>query len=109
MQCRSCGMETRTTDVCEWCKKPMAGQSQPLPTMAMPPQPQPTMSMPPPGDPTVQMPPLQARRRVSLTGDVIEDVVPVAPPVRAAAPGHIPATAWDAGAMNAALKGVYSP
>ncbi|MCS6863075.1 MAG: hypothetical protein NZT92_22445 [Abditibacteriales bacterium] len=28
MYCRQCGMDSRTTDVCEWCKKPMAPPQQ---------------------------------------------------------------------------------
>ncbi len=50
MLCPHCRMDTRFTDVCEWCKKPIAA-------------PQPT----------------QTRTRVALTGEVIEEEVPAAP------------------------------
>lgn len=38
MYCRQCGMDSRTPDVCEWCKKPMAQQpAQPVSAATAPP------------------------------------------------------------------------
>ena len=96
MRCRICGLESRTTDICEWCKKPLEQPQPPQQTLAMPqptqpmaPPPQgmaqPTMGMYPqsPGMPqqTVGMAPVAqapaagggAVRRVALTGEVIEE------------------------------------
>lgn len=136
MRCRSCGMESRTPDVCEWCKKPInptASGAPPAvamspgsqPTMTMPPAPpppgapvaQPTVAMPPQSSPsgaqpTTQMMPVTTRRRVSLTGEVVEDVAPVAPVAPMGAPnpmaGVIPPTAYDPRAVNAAMT-IYQP
>jgi hypothetical protein len=105
MQCRTCGMESRTTDVCEWCRKPMGMAGPTQPTVAMPPLQTPSGGMPP-GQPTMPMPPgLQptigmnpgVTRRVSLTGEVVEGPPPapvMAPPPGVAHPGFIPPTAY---------------
>lgn len=61
MQCRACGMESRALDVCEWCKKPMPSASGMEPTQAMPAQP-------------------VRQTRTALTGEVIEEELPPAPP-----------------------------
>lgn len=37
MKCRHCGMESRNTQVCEWCRKPMAAGPSDLPSPVFPP------------------------------------------------------------------------
>lgn len=65
MLCQNCRCDSRTTDVCEWCAKPMDK----------------TIAMPPGSQPTLQMPP-QTQKRVALTGEVIEttQAMPPMPP-----------------------------
>jgi hypothetical protein len=113
MRCRFCGMESRTVDVCEWCKKPLAanlagtqpsgqpaqppaGQPQPAPMLNAPALTDVTQRMPAPGGP---MPPASEPTRImrtTLTGEVIEVTTPVAappqfaPPPGAMSPGAVP-------------------
>ncbi|HLV81507.1 MAG TPA: hypothetical protein VKT32_14570, partial [Chthonomonadaceae bacterium] len=101
MYCRACGMESRTTDICEWCKKPLppppgpqsaAGQPQqgapplagtaplarPLTEMTPPAQ-APLLNGPQPPSQTSYAPPV----RTTLTGEVIETppaAFPTGPP-----------------------------
>jgi len=39
MKCRHCGMESRTPQLCEWCRKPLADSPQSAPALGGPPQP----------------------------------------------------------------------
>ncbi len=110
MECRACGMKSNATDRCEWCNKPLHPPQADTPhgasqqTVIMSP-----VSFSPPGDQTVQMPPVTTRRRVSLTGEVIEDVVTVQMPAQPGAPpGAIPATVWEPAAVDAQIKGILS-
>lgn len=57
MLCRACGMESRTADFCEWCRRPLAAQ----PTLPQ------------------NAPPAQKPVRVTLTGEVIADESPAPP------------------------------
>ncbi len=65
MLCRACGLDTKRTDYCEWCKKPLAGGQPVAPTAAVP------------NVPTI--PQQVTRTRTTLTGEVIEEVVPLPP------------------------------
>ena len=93
MLCKSCGLESKASDFCDWCKKPMnpntVSQGQPMnPTHPSPPKGQPLNApyAPPPfagqtmnpqnpqpltanAMPPIQMPP---QTRISLTGEVVE-------------------------------------
>ncbi|HLK57981.1 MAG TPA: hypothetical protein VKU00_15545 [Chthonomonadaceae bacterium] len=138
MLCRSCGRDSRTITSCEWCHQPLSVVPPPQPTTQMPAGNPPTQAMPmgqqptlqipqgappypvmPGSQPTTQLPPgvqptmqgnAPTRRRVSLTGEVIEDAAPPPPPmaptgVIPAGMGHIPATAYTAQAVQAQLQG----
>ncbi len=66
MMCRACGMDSRTNDRCEWCKKPMGGAQVPLtgspaPFNAAPPaQQRMPLTAPPPQPLTAPQPPMQS-------------------------------------------------
>lgn len=105
IHCRACGMDSRTTDVCEWCKKPLSAQSQPQtlaqPTMSLnaPPPGAMPLNAPPPGSaPYAETPPApvpQPQVRISLTGEVIEGPPPPAPTAMPGpAGGFVPPTAF---------------
>jgi hypothetical protein len=105
MYCYGCGMESRTNDVCEWCKKPMTAGARGGQSLAG----QPLGVQPPAGRPlgqplgaplnapldqTQPVPQPAVQTRVSLTGEVIEEpVAPVAPAVPPPYPGTGPAVA----------------
>lgn len=84
MICQHCGMDSQTTNVCEWCKKPLGQMANAQNrTVAMPinaPQQPPTT----PGSPLDQTQPVQAppapQYRTSLTGETIEVTPPAAQP-----------------------------
>jgi len=109
MRCRYCGMESRTPQTCEWCKKPLAAGpagAQPVAQTAQPlggppPLAQPlnapaltdvTQQMPPSAGPLPTPPAPEPTRvlRTTLTGEVIEVAPPTAPPQYAAPPGPMP-------------------
>jgi hypothetical protein len=85
MLCRWCGMESETTDICSWCRKPLATPQaeQPQAGQAAAEQPPPIAApqAPPPGAPGIPrpagvapFPPVPAARPVQL-----RPIVPVAP------------------------------
>ena len=59
MLCRACGMESRTPNVCEWCRKPLQGTGSGGQGLGQPPD-----------QPAAQ--PIARIQRVSLSGEVIE-------------------------------------
>ena len=70
MLCRSCGKESRNPQWCEWCRQPMNAAAPPTPNAPQyPPQNPPGQNAP-------------SGKRVSLTGEVYDDVpaTPPAPP-----------------------------
>jgi hypothetical protein len=103
MQCRHCGMDSRTVDACEWCHKPLTGAQSLDRTVAMPPGSQPTLQM---QTPTV--------KRVALTGEVIEttQALPTMPPPGAYPPPSSgpPYAGMPASSLGSALpSAAYSP
>ncbi|MBN1460320.1 MAG: hypothetical protein JXA57_12350 [Armatimonadetes bacterium] len=102
MLCRRCGMESSTTDVCEWCKRPMLPPGAQLSGQTQPPDKQAQEAAEPPGrslgevtgadaaqeeDPAQQHPKSEAELRP--LGGHSEQVVapePPAPPPQEAAP-----------------------
>jgi len=105
MICRSCGMDSRVPNVCEWCKRPIAGggptpiqQAPPL-NMNQPMQAQPLNGAPPLNGTLQQTMPQQGMTqnapspnatisRTTLTGEVIQ--VPNNVPVFNGLPGSYP-------------------
>ena len=69
MLCRSCGKESRNPQWCEWCRQPMNAAAPPPNAPQYPVPPQPGQTAP-------------SGKRVSLTGEVYDDLpaVPPAPP-----------------------------
>ena len=72
MLCRSCGKESRNPQFCEWCRQPINANVSPPNAPQYPPPMQPGQATQPNAAPT--------NRRVSLTGEVYEDLPAPTPP-----------------------------
>src|SRR6184192_4411641 len=123
MYCKYCGMDSRDTRVCEWCKKPLAAGSaaptaQPLSGQPLGGQPQPmgidlTQPVAVPLDLTQPVPPPTpgTQVRVSLTGEVMEVPQPAPRPMPGTytppspvAPGMRPAGPASIGTMPGMMR-----